>query len=143
MFDIRALGVEDDFDAGVFAGSDPDRSKKITPDVKQLRTSIPWVFRHADCSPPPLTERRRNMIAWKPPFAPFDRVVVTHGPMSGYAGTVIDSPVPRLLTVAVDQLDGKTRNVPDTDVALCESDANLYKKSAVSAAQYLSPREPT
>ena len=66
------------------------------------------------------------MLAWKPPFVPFDRVLVTNGPMSGCAGTVIDSPAPRLLTLAIDELHGQTRNVPDTDVELREDEATRW-----------------
>jgi hypothetical protein len=61
------------------------------------------------------------MFAWQSAFVPHDRVLITGGPMQGFAGTVVNAPEPGHITLAIDGFHEQNRyTLADTDVELCK-----------------------
>ena len=61
------------------------------------------------------------MFTWQSAFVPQDRVLITGGPMHGFAGTVISASEPGHLTLIIDGFhEQNCYTLPDTDVELCK-----------------------
>jgi hypothetical protein len=62
------------------------------------------------------------MVAWHSAFVPHDRVLITDGPMHGFAGTVVAAPEPGHLTLVIDGFHEQNKyTLADTDVELCKN----------------------